>query len=37
MDIAKTGSKDERSQAIFWLGQSNDPRVVKFIEELINR
>jgi len=38
MDIARRDSDRElRSKAIFWLGQSRDPRVLKFLEELINR
>ena len=38
MDIARRDTDRElRSKAIFWLGQSRDPRVVKFLEELINR
>jgi len=38
MDIARRDpDRDMRSKAIFWLGQSRDPRVLKFLEELINR
>ena len=38
MDIARRDTdKDMRSKAIFWLGQSRDPRVIKFLEEVINR
>ena len=38
MDIARRDSdRDLRSKAVFWLGQSRDPRVLKFLEELINR
>ena len=38
MDIARNDKdKEMRSKAIFWLGQSRDPRVVKFLEELISR
>ena len=38
MDIAKGDSdRDLRAKAIFWLGQSHDPRVAKFLEELINK
>jgi HEAT repeat protein len=38
MDIARSDrDRDMRSKAIFWLGQSRDPRVVKFLEELINK
>lgn len=38
MDIATNDpDKDLRKQAIFWLGQSHDPRVQKFLLDLINR
>ena len=38
MDIAKTDKdKEMRSKAIFWLGQSRDPRAVKFLEDLITK
>ncbi len=38
MSIAKNDSDRElRKKAVFWLSQSRDPRVVKFLEELINR
>ena len=38
MDIASNDSdRDLRKQAIFWLGQSRDPRVQKFLLDLINR
>ena len=38
MDIATNDSdRDLRKQAIFWLGQSHDPRVQKFLLDLINR
>jgi hypothetical protein len=38
MDIARRDTDRElRSKAIFWLGQSRDPRVLKFLEEVINR
>ncbi|HEY2377135.1 MAG TPA: HEAT repeat domain-containing protein [Gemmatimonadaceae bacterium] len=38
MDIAKNDSdRDLRKQAIFWLGQSHDPRVQQFLLDLINR
>lgn len=38
MDIAKN-DKDKalRTKAVFWLGQSRDPRALKFIEDLISR
>jgi HEAT repeat protein len=38
MDIATNDAdRDLRKQAIFWLGQSHDPRVQKFLLDLINR
>jgi HEAT repeat protein len=38
MDIATSDpDRDLRKQAIFWLGQSKDPRVQKFLLDLINR
>jgi HEAT repeat protein len=38
MDIAKNDpDRDLRKQAIFWLGQSRDPRVQQFLLDLINR
>jgi hypothetical protein len=37
-DIAKTEKDPElRKKAIFWLGQSRDPRVQQFLMDLINR
>lgn len=37
-DIAKTDKDPElRKKAIFWLGQSRDPRVQQFLMDLINR
>ena len=36
MDLARTEQNDElRKRAIFWLGQSNDPRVAEFLLTLI--
>ena len=36
MDIAKRDSSLEaRKQAIFWLGQSNDPEAARFLEEIL--
>ena len=36
IEIAKTEKdKELRKKAIFWLSQSRDPRVAKFLEELI--
>ncbi|MBI4422019.1 MAG: HEAT repeat domain-containing protein [Gemmatimonadetes bacterium] len=38
MDIArKESDRDLRRKAIFWLSQSHDPRVVKFLDDLINQ
>jgi HEAT repeat protein len=38
IDIAKTDKDPElRKKAIFWLGQSRDPRVQQFLVDLINR
>lgn len=38
MDIASNDpDRDLRKQAIFWLGQSHDPRVQRFLLDLINR
>jgi HEAT repeat protein len=38
MSIATSDpDRDLRKQAIFWLGQSRDPRVQKFLLDLINR
>ena len=38
MDIAKTDKdKELRSKAVFWLGQSRDPRAAKFLEDLISK
>ena len=35
-EIARTESDQElRENAIFWLGQSDDPRVTEFLEQLI--
>jgi len=36
MKIAETDPNDElRSKAVFWLGQSKDPRVAEFLLRLI--
>jgi HEAT repeat protein len=36
MDIAKRDSSlQARKEAIFWLGQSNDPEAAKFLEEIL--
>jgi hypothetical protein len=38
MRIAKSDkSPDMRKKAIFWLGQSSDPRVAQFLQELIDQ
>jgi HEAT repeat protein len=38
MDIAKNDKDpDMRKKAIFWLGQSKDPRVAKFMMDIIER
>jgi len=38
MEIAKSDKdKELRSKAIFWLGQSRDPRAAKFLEDLITK
>jgi HEAT repeat protein len=38
MDIARNDKDSElRKKAIFWLGQSRDPRVQKFLLDMINR
>jgi hypothetical protein len=36
IDVARTNKNVEvRKQAMFWLGQSNDPRALKFFEEIL--
>ena len=36
MDIARTGEQAEtRKSAMFWLAQSDDPRVVRFFEDVL--
>ena len=38
MDIARTGAESEtRKTAMFWLAQSEDPRVVRFFEDVLLR
>ena len=38
LDIAKNDKDPElRKKAIFWLGQSRDPRVQQFLIDLINK
>ena len=36
--VAKTNRNPEvREQAVFWLGQSEDPRALDFIEQILTR
>jgi hypothetical protein len=36
IDIARNNRNPEvRKQAIFWLGQSNDPRATQFFEDIL--
>ena len=36
MEIARTNRNPEvRKQAMFWLGQSKDPRAIKFFEDIL--
>ena len=36
MDVARTNRNPEvRKQAMFWLGQSKDPRAMKFFEDIL--
>jgi HEAT repeat protein len=38
IDVARTNRNVEvRRQAMFWLGQSGDPRALKFFEEVLRR
>jgi HEAT repeat protein len=38
MDIAKNDKdKELRGKAVFWLGQSRDPRALKYLEDLISK
>ena len=38
MDIAKNDKdKELRGKAVFWLGQSRDPRALKLLEDLISK
>ncbi len=38
IDIARNDrDRDMRGKAIFWLGQSRDPRVIKLLEEIISK
>jgi HEAT repeat protein len=36
MEVARNNRNPQvRKQAMFWLGQSHDPRAVKFFEEIL--
>jgi len=38
MEVARSNRNPEvRKQAMFWLGQTKDPRAVKFFEEILTR
>jgi len=38
MDLARTGEQAEtRERALFWLAQSDDPRVIRFFEDILLR
>ena len=38
MELARSHRNPEvRKQAMFWLGQSHDPRAVKFFEEILTK
>jgi len=38
IDVARTSHDPEvRKQAMFWLGQSKDPRAVAFFEQVLKR
>ena len=38
IEVAKTNHNPEvRKQAMFWLGQSNDPRALDFFEQVLSR
>jgi HEAT repeat protein len=38
MEVARNNRNPAvRKQAMFWLGESKDPRAVKFFEEILNR
>jgi hypothetical protein len=35
IEVAKTNrNREVRKQAMFWLGQSNDPRALEFLEQV---
>ena len=35
MDVARNRNQEVRKEAMFWLGQSHDPRAVKFFEDIL--
>jgi hypothetical protein len=36
MEVARTNKNPEvRRQAMFWLGQSRDPRAIEFFEQIL--
>jgi hypothetical protein len=36
IDVARNNrNREVRRQAMFWLGQSNDPRALRFFEEIL--
>ena len=38
IELARThGNREIRKQAMFWLGQSGDPRATSFFEEVLRR
>ena len=38
MDIARRETnRDLRKKALFWIGQSHDPRAARFLEEIIDQ
>jgi hypothetical protein len=38
IEVAKTNrNREVRKQAMFWLGQSNDPRALEFFEQVLAR
>jgi len=38
IQVARTNKNPEvRKQAMFWLGQSKDPRAVKFFEDILTK
>jgi len=38
IQVARTNRNPEvRKQAMFWLGQSKDPRAVKFFEDILTK